>query len=207
MESTEILNSESWNQAVRFHGHICPGLSIGYKAALAGLEWLKSSRAEDEEIVTIVETNACGADAVQCLTGCTFGKGNLIFRDHGKQVFTFVSRSTGKGFRVALRPGVLELDDRHLQLIDLLRSEQASEDEKKEFWRIHKNKSVTILEKTSEELFDFREVNVALPPKAKIEPSLICEKCGEPTMASKLKGVQGRQLCPDCASVPVEVIK
>lgn len=199
MESSDILNSEPWNQAVRFHGHICPGLSIGYKAALAGLKWLKSSRAEDEEIVAIVETNACGADAVQRLTGCTFGKGNLIFRDHGKQVFTFVSRSTGKGFRVALKPGVLELDDRHLQLIELMRSGEASEQENEEFCLIHRNKSIMILEKNPEELFDLREVNVELPPKAKIEPSLICDKCGEPTMASKLKGVQGRQLCPDCA--------
>jgi formylmethanofuran dehydrogenase subunit E len=200
MESSDILNSESWNQAVRFHGHICPGLSIGYKAALAGLEWLKSSRAEDEEMVAIVETNACGVDAVQRLTGCTFGKGNLIFKDYGKQVFTFVSRSTGKGLRVALKSRVLELDDRHLQLIELLRSEEASEQETEEFWRIHKNKSVTILGKTPEQLFDLREVYVELPPKAKIEPSLICEKCGEPTMASKLRGVQGLQLCPDCAT-------
>lgn len=200
MDPFEILDSETWNQAVKFHGHVCPGLSIGYKAAVAGMEWLNSNRAEDEEIVAIVETNACGADAVQCLTGCTFGKGNLIFKDHGKQVYTFLSRSTGKGTRMALKPKVLELDDRHLQLIDLMREDAATDKEIEEFWLVHRNKSLAILEKEPTELFDIREVIVTLPPKAKIERSEICDQCGEPTMASKLEGVGGKRLCPDCAS-------
>jgi formylmethanofuran dehydrogenase subunit E len=200
LDPSEILNSESWNQAVKFHGHVCPGLSIGYKAAITGLEWLRSGRAEDEEIVAIVETNACGADAVQCLTGCTFGKGNLIFKDHGKQVYTFFSRSTGRGTRMALKPEVLELDDRHLQLIDLMREDAATDKEIEEFWLVHKNKSLRILEKDPVDLFEIREVTVSLPPKAKIERSELCDQCGEPTMASKLEGVGGKKLCADCSS-------
>ena len=200
MDPFEILDSETWNHAVKFHGHVCPGLSIGYKAAVAGMEWLNSHRAENEEIVAIVETNACGADAVQCLTGCTFGKGNLIFKDHGKQVFTLVSRSTGKGTRMALKPEVLELEDRHLQLIDLIRTDAATDEETEEFWLIHRNKSMAILEKEPHELFDIREVIITLPPKAKIERSEICNRCGEPTMASKLESVGDKKICPDCAS-------
>ena len=42
-------------------------------------------------------------DAVQFLTGCTIGKGNLILRDWGKQVFNFGRRSDGRMVRVALR--------------------------------------------------------------------------------------------------------
>jgi len=38
---------------------------------------LGENRAEDEEIVAVVETDACGADAIQVRTGCTFGKGNF----------------------------------------------------------------------------------------------------------------------------------
>lgn len=41
----------------------------------ANMEALKSLRAEDEEIVAIVENDACGVDDLQCVTGCTFGKG------------------------------------------------------------------------------------------------------------------------------------
>ena len=45
-------------EIVRFHGHECPGLAIGYRMALAGLETLKSMRSEDEELVAIVENDA-----------------------------------------------------------------------------------------------------------------------------------------------------
>lgn len=201
MNASEILNNDSWKQAVKFHGHICPGLSIGYKAAVAGMQWLESGRAKDEEIVVIVETNACGADAIQCLTGCTFGKGNFIFQDHGKHVFTFLSRSTGLGPRVSLKPGVLELDDRHVELMGLIRSEEATEAEIEEFRRIHFNKSLEILELDPTDLFEIQEVKVSLPPKAKIERSINCEHCGEPVMASKLEDVGGRKVCATCVIV------
>lgn len=198
MSLQNILEKESWKEAVKFHGHMCPGLSIGYRAAVAGMERFHNSRSSDEEIVTIVETNACGTDAIQCITGCTFGKGNLIFKDHGKHVFTFVSRSTGQGTRVSLKPNVLEPDERHLKLFELIRSETATAQEKEEFFQIHHNKSVSILEKEIDELFDIREVEITLPPKAKIEPSLICDECGEPTMASKTGEIDNRRLCPEC---------
>jgi len=90
----------TYTEIVKFHGHECPGLAIGYRMASAALEELRSTRAEDEEIVAIVENDACGVDALQCVTGCTFGKGNLLFRDYGKQVYTLYSRSTGSGVRV-----------------------------------------------------------------------------------------------------------
>ena len=61
--------------AVEFHGHLCPGLTIGYLAAKVGLERLGIGRAEDEELIAIVENDSCAVDAVQVLTGCTFGKG------------------------------------------------------------------------------------------------------------------------------------
>ena len=69
-------------QATDFHGHWCPGLAIGIRAAEWALKEL--GKAPDEEIVAVVETDMCGVDAIQSLTGCTFGKGNLIHKDYGK---------------------------------------------------------------------------------------------------------------------------
>ena len=66
-------------EVVRFHGHTCPGLALGYRAAETALERLRSGRAEDEELVAIAEAAACGVAAVQVLTGCTVGKGILRF--------------------------------------------------------------------------------------------------------------------------------
>ena len=65
MNAQEIMAGEDFKKCAEFHGHICPGLSIGYRAAKAGMEWLAENRADDEEIVAIVETDACSADAVQ----------------------------------------------------------------------------------------------------------------------------------------------
>jgi formylmethanofuran dehydrogenase subunit E len=72
----------TYDEIIQFHGHECPGLAMGYRMATAAMKKLDSIRAEDEEIVAIVENDACGVDALQCVTGCTFGKGNLIFRDY-----------------------------------------------------------------------------------------------------------------------------
>ena len=64
----------TYEEIIQFHGHECPGLAMGYRMATAAMNKLDSIRAEDEEIVTIVENDACGVDALQCVTGCTFGK-------------------------------------------------------------------------------------------------------------------------------------
>jgi formylmethanofuran dehydrogenase subunit E len=198
MNKEDVLSSDDWKKAVDFHGHVCPGLSIGFKAARAGMAWLKERRADDEELVAIVETNACGADAIQALTGCTFGKGNLVFRDYGKNVFSFVSRRSGKGVRVALRAGAFRPDDRHMELIQKMRSETATEQERAEFRRLHERRSHELLAKEPSELFNLEPVQVEMPPKAVIEPSKLCDLCGEPTMASKLSQKGDSMLCHSC---------
>ena len=198
MNSIDPFRVKDFEKCVEFHGHICPGLSIGYRASQAGMEWLKEHKAEDEEIVAIVETNACGADAVQVLTGCTFGKGNFFFKDYGKQVFTLISRGSGDGIRVALKSGALDLSEEHRRLMEKIRTGQATESEKQRFQVIHQERAREILTKPLNGLFDLKPVNEPLPPKAVIEPSKPCEICGEPTMGSKLTHADGKQLCGAC---------
>ncbi len=198
MESRDPFETKDFKKCADFHGHICPGLAIGYRSSKRALEWLKENRAEDEEIVAIVETNACGADAVQVLTGCTFGKGNLFFKDHGKQVLTLLSRKSGDGVRVALKAGALQLNEEHRRLMDKIRDGSATESEKERFQKLHLKRSRDIMEGSEEALFDVRKIHEALPPKAKIEPSELCDRCGEPTMASKLTAQDGMRLCGGC---------
>ena len=54
------------------------------------------SKGGDEELLAFVENDACGADGVQVMTGCTFGKGNFIFENFGKHAFTLIARKRGK---------------------------------------------------------------------------------------------------------------
>jgi formylmethanofuran dehydrogenase subunit E len=198
MNAEKILDSEEFKKCAEFHGHICPGLSMGYKAAKVALKKLEEGRAGDEEIVAIVETDACSADAVQVLTGCTFGKGNFIYKDYGKMALTLLSRKTGQGVRVAMRPGAFSLEGEHLAMMRKIMSGEANEEETKRFRDLHLQRSSDLLEMPDDELFVVSTVQVELPEKAKIEPSRLCSKCGEPTMASKLESVGGASICRAC---------
>ena len=88
--------------AQRFHGHFCPGLSLGIRISEIVLREI-GPHSSDEEVVCIAETDNCALDAIQYFTGCSAGKGNLIQRDYGKNVFTFIRRSDGKAIRIAAR--------------------------------------------------------------------------------------------------------
>jgi formylmethanofuran dehydrogenase subunit E len=115
-------------KAIEFHGHLCPGLVIGYRIAKHVREHYP--RSNDEELVCIVENNSCSVDAVQALLGCTFGKGNLIYKDYGKQAFTFYSRGNGKALRIYFKG---DLSSRMDDLRGRYFKGDLSEDEKKEF--------------------------------------------------------------------------
>ena len=63
------MNKELWDKCVAFHGHSCPGLAIGFRAATLALELLGLEEgAKDEELVCVTENDACGVDAVQVVT-------------------------------------------------------------------------------------------------------------------------------------------
>lgn len=198
MNAQEIMNSEDFKQCEAFHGHVCPGLSIGYRAAKSGMAWLKENRSEDEEIVAIVETDACSADAVQVLTGCTFGKGNFIYKDYGKMALTLFSRNSGKGVRVAVKGDAARPDEAHMALIQKMIAGEMTDAERERFQVLHDERTRRILEAKEDDLFTIRATTMELPAKARIEPSEPCARCGEPVMRSKLEDVNGKKLCRGC---------
>ncbi len=191
--------NEDWTRCITFHGHECPGLAIGFKAAQAGLAWIESTHAEDEEVVTIVENDACGVDAVQVLTGCTFGKGNLVHKDYGKQAFTFFNRDTGRAVRYSLKSGVIPQDARYRELMMKKRDGNATPEEAEEMGQRRNALMQAILEKPLVELFVESGPQVELPEKARVQRSELCADCGEPTMPLKMIERNGKMLCRGCA--------
>lgn len=188
-------------EAVAFHGHVCPGLATGYRAAEIALSRLCSGRSEDEELVTIAETDACGVDAIQVLTGCTAGKGNLLFKDHGKHAFTFINRRTGAAVRVAANPSfdVDSLDPDLAPLRARVMQRVATDAEQAEFHeRVHRIVD-TILEIPAEQLFIIREVDAEIPERARIFSSVPCAKCGEMTAESRVRVEDGKFVCYACS--------
>lgn len=166
----------TFNEVAAFHGHRCPGLAMGFRMAAAGLEALSDPRAGDEELVAVVENDACGVDALQCLTGCTFGKGNLVFRDYGKSVYTLYSRRTGRGVRVVFHGrGMPDMpgDDRDARLE----------------W---------ILEAPLESMISVTPVLMQEPGHARIRSSVVCTRCGEKVMETRIRMHCGSAVCIPC---------
>ncbi len=185
---------------VEFHGHICPGLVLGYMVSLLALkEFCKP--AEDEELVAIVENNSCAVDAVQVMMGCTFGKGNLIFRDYGKQVYTFIRRPSGEGLRIAViweSPPETEKEKKMWE--KYMRGDRSEE----VINAVHDRKSRkidTILQTRDEELFTIRKGKIDLPVETEVYPSLRCAACGEKVMEPRARVKDGKIVCIPCQGV------
>jgi formylmethanofuran dehydrogenase subunit E len=198
MTVEEILCSEAFKKCAEFHGHVCPGLAIGFKAAQALMARLGASRAPDEELVAIVETDACGADAIQVMTGCTLGKGNLILKNYGKHAFSLADRKRGKVFRACLRSDAIASDPEHLALFEKIRKGEARAEEKERFERLREKRLKKIIETDTDTLFTIEEVKADIPHEARIVESAVCDQCGEPTKADLLKEIDSRKVCIPC---------
>jgi formylmethanofuran dehydrogenase subunit E len=60
MEDDKTIEIIPFSEVTKFHGHSCPGTAIGYRAGEIAIRKLLSSRADDEELVAIVENDSCG---------------------------------------------------------------------------------------------------------------------------------------------------
>ncbi len=161
-----------WNDCVKFHGHNCGGLAVGFRAVLYAQELFgDNNRAKDEEIVCIAETDACGVDAIQALLGCTVGKGNLIFDMQGKNAFSFYRRSDNTSFRLVLR---------------------ATPEKNKE------ERLAWLMDGDYHEMFDVKETPEVLPEKARIFKTCTCSICGERFAESFARLENGEIVCSAC---------
>ena len=187
-----------FEEVVKFHGHACPGLALGYRVAKYVIENF-SLRPDDEELVAIVENNSCAVDAVQVVTGCTFGKGNLIFRDYGKQVYTFVKRPSGEALRISIKWQAPEESEEEKEAWKRYMDGERSEEVLKVVHNRKARKIKAIMDASDDELFDIRKPNVQLPPEARIYPSVVCAMCGEKVMEPRARVKDGKIVCIPCA--------
>lgn len=182
---------------VDFHAHICPGLVLGYRVSMLALKEF-GERAKDEELVAIVENNSCAVDAVQVMTGCTFGKGNLIFRDYGKQVYTFIKRPSGEGLRISITwESPPETEEEKKMWERYMRGDRSDEVIK----AVHDRKSRkidAILHAREEDLFRITKGKMDLPEEAEIYPSIRCALCGEKVMEPRARIKDGKIVCIPC---------
>jgi formylmethanofuran dehydrogenase subunit E len=169
MEANKLME-----KAVRFHGHICPGLAIGVLAAKYILEH-GFDYSPNEELVAVIENDNCSVDALQAILGTTYGKGNLIHQDYGKMNYYFFDRRTEKGIKLTLKN--LNFDKK----------------------KLNKDEKIQLLLKAKpEKIFDVYEVEFNPPGLATVQQSVPCEVCGDPTMSSRIMMYNGSEMCIPC---------
>lgn len=167
-------NKELWQKCAAFHGHVCGGLTIGYKASLYAIELLGITFSKDENVVCVSENDACGVDAIQVILGCSVGKGNLLFHMTGKQAFNVYNRKNGKSVRLVLKKKPEEMTRE--QSFDYYQSLEPRD------------------------MFDVKDTKINLPEHARLFDSYECECCGETTGANWIRIQDGKKLCIDCAA-------
>jgi formylmethanofuran dehydrogenase subunit E len=192
---------KSYSDAVAFHGHSCPGLALGYRAAEYALQRLRADRSEDEDLVAIVENDACGVDAIQLVAGCSVGKGNLILQDFGKHVYTFIDRKSNRAIRFVQReePVIQRIDPVASALREKVMNGKATSAEQKEFQERQSAVIDTILKMPIDELFIIREVKPEIPVRAKIFASVQCAICGEMVAEHRARVRDGKFVCMPCS--------
>ncbi|MFO8018461.1 MAG: FmdE family protein [Promethearchaeia archaeon] len=165
---------ELMNKAVQFHGHTCPGVALGVLVSKYILEH-GNEFSIDEELVAVVENDNCSVDALQTLLGTTFGKGNLIFKDYGKNNYAFYNRTKETAVKLIMKG-------------EKYRDQQLTRED-----RIEK-----LLSSPPEEIFEIREIEYNPPSKAQIHESVNCGNCRQPTMSTRIKTFKGKELCIPC---------
>ncbi len=192
---------KSYEDAVAFHGHSCPGLALGFRAAKHALLALHAERSEDEDLVAIVENDACGVDAVQAIAGCSVGKGNLILRDLGKHAYTFMNRKTGSAIRLVQRPEPLteRIDPAASALRGKVMTGKATPAEIKEFHERQAGVIEKILTIPIGEIYIEKEARSDIPERARIFRSVACTSCGEMVAEHRARIKNGKIVCIPCS--------
>lgn len=195
-------------KTAEIHGHFCPGIALGVMASVHGLNHpeLGSITSEGmEDLMAVVEINACFADGIQAVSGCTLGNNALIYRDLGRLAVTFAIRGKEKGVRVRVRPDfsshVAQAVPEFYPLLEkVIVNRAGSAEEEATFKEKGREAAFALIQLPFERLFVIETVRPDLPEYAPITESVVCPHCGETTMSTKVVAEgENSGLCFMCA--------
>jgi formylmethanofuran dehydrogenase subunit E len=178
---------ELLQRSAKLHQHLCPRQVLGVRMGLAGGRWLGIELPQtDKRLLTIVETDGCGANGIAVATGCSLGRRTMYFYDFGKVAATFIDTATGRAVRVVpsslsrklARRYAPEAEDRwHAYLLGYQRMPE-------------------------EELLDIREVSLTISVAELLSKDgyrVSCDICGEEIINEREVLREGLILCRACA--------
>lgn len=163
------------DQAGQFHGHVCPGIAIGTRMAMAGLKriGIRDPRGEDrKKLLVFVEIDRCATDAIMSATGCSPGKRSLKILDHGKMAATFVNLETNRAARLVAVPPRQDGSEPDFATVP------------------------------DEQIFSITPVEVPLRPEdlpGRPLRAAFCQECGERVSDGREVQSGGRTLCRPCS--------
>lgn len=192
-----------FKDAVAFHQHLCLDIAIGYRAAKTLVKEMGDEIKNMKEVVALVGNETCALDAIQEITGCTFGKRNLILAHTGKAVYILQNTSTGNAVRVYCK--YWDTFD-HSQLRELRKATKRSDasDEDKEKLKKKTEEIIdTIMAAPDSELFSISRVTLPPPPKSGKYLAEACDQCGEHVNVALLTNEDEKRMCQECATSKV----
>ena len=175
------------------HRHLCPRQVLGIRMGLFGLHQLGLLGKDEyqfdnpkKRLLTIMETDGCGADGVAVATDCHVGRRTLRVVDFGKMAATFVDTLTEQAIRVA--PGVESRE---------LAPDYAPDARSR--WHAYLEAYQVM---PDELLLTWQPVRLTTPIREIISrPGVraLCDVCGEEIINERELVENGRTLCRACA--------
>ncbi|HIE64695.1 MAG: FmdE family protein [Nitrospira sp.] len=187
-----------FKEVVDFHRHLCLDIAVGYRVGKALMREMRDEIKNMKEVIALVGNETCALDAIQEVTGCTFGKRNLQLTRLGKPVYTLQNTKTGKAVR--LYCSYWNTFD-HTELRKRKKEAKgpvATAEQKAAFQRLTEEKIDSIMSAPESDLFTIRHITLPAPPvmgKYKAEP---CGSCGEYVNVALLSDQEGKQHCTEC---------
>jgi len=176
-------------EAIRIHGHLCPGQVLGVRMSMLGLREININepRGKDRKsIIVYVEMDRCATDAVQSVTGCSLGHRTMKFMDYGKMAATYLNLKTGKAARVIAREDSRSRAKSYFPLIEDKYAAQLEAYKVMPDW----------------ELFEVMDVFISVKPEdlpGRPLQRVQCDKCGEYVQDMREVRRDGKVLCVPCA--------
>jgi len=186
-----------------YHGHLCPELVVGYRAALIAREELGLTRQNAHRFFVLAENMSSAVDAVQYLTGCTVGNQSFCAYDQGKHVYYFAEAREGEepwpALRVALVGGLL-CGACHEETARRMAAGEADPEEVRAYRETVNRAVQALLEAPDEELFRKTRVQLHRLPRPLPRDYVRCRGCGE--VVAQAKAVPGDEgfWCQSCAA-------
>lgn len=190
MKKLEVLLEQSSN----LHHHLCPRQVLGVRMGLyAGVLLDLNLPQPKKRLLTIMETDGCGADGVAVATNCWVGRRTMRIEDYGKMAATFVDTRTGRAVRIAPRPGCRK---------------QAKDyaPEANNRWEAY---LYGYQRMPTEDLLFYQDVQIKTPVAQIISRAGVrtnCDRCGEEIINEREVEHAGLTLCRACAGSAYYVV-